>query len=129
MKKSIIVIDANKDQREAFCELLKESPFKARVLDSSHKLEHHIKHTGCRAVFWDIDTVPVDNRTMRALTLKFPNVYFFCLSKHAIHPELRDAISRHIYACLNRPIDMDELYYWLGSIEENEANSAQPTTH
>ena len=71
-------------------------------------------------MFWDIDTIPADNRTIRDLTAKFPKVYFFCLSRQAIHPELKDAISHHIYACLNRPIDPDELFYWLQSIVDEE---------
>jgi DNA-binding NtrC family response regulator len=129
MRKSILVIDADKKQCLELCELLEKGRFKATPLFSTHKLEKSIEDTGCRAIFWDIDTVPVDNRTVRKLTLKFPGVYFFCLSKHAFHPELKEAICYHIYACLNRPIDPDELFYWLRSIEDNDANSGRPSTH
>ena len=55
--------------------------------------------------------------------------YFFCLSKHPFHPELQDAICYHIYACLNRPVDPDELFYFLRSINENETKSSKPTTN
>ena len=122
-------MDADKNQCLDFCELLEEGQFNATPLFSTDKLEQHIKDSGCQAIFWDIDTVPVDNRTVRELTLKFPGVYFFCLSKHPFHPELKDAICYHIYACLNRPVDPDELFFWLRSIEENELNpdtSANP---
>ncbi len=128
MKKSIMVLDANKEQCRELCELLEEVQFTAIGLNSTHNLEQRIKETGCKAIFWDIDTVPATNRTVRTFTTKFPGVYFFCLSKHAIHPELREAISQHIYACLNRPIDADELFFWLRSIEENEVNSGKPAT-
>ena len=129
MQKSILVLDADKDQCREFCELLEEGQFNATPLFSTRDLEQSIKDTGCQAIFWDIDTVPADNRGVRELTLKFPEVYFFCLSKHPFHPELKDAICYHIYACLNRPIDPDELFYWLRSIEENAANSSKPTTN
>ncbi len=129
MKKSIMVLDANKEQCRKLCDLLEESQFKTIGLNSTQHLEQRIKDTGCKAIFWDIDTVPADNRTVRIFTKKFPDVYFFCLSRQALHPELKDAISQHIYACLNRPIDADELFFWLRSIEENKSNSAKPTTN
>ena len=123
MQKSILVIDADKNQCRDLCELLKKGQFNATPLYSTHKLEQRIKDTGCMAIFWDVDTVPADNRSVRELTLKFPGVYIFCLSRYPFHPELKDAICYHIYACINRPIDPDELFYWLRSIEENEMNS------
>ena len=129
MKKSILVIDADKEQCRELCELLEAGQFKAAPQYSIHNLDQNIKVTECQAIFWDIDTVPADNRTVKELTLKFPGVNFFCLSKKPFHPELKDAISHHIYACLNRPIDPDELFFWLRSIGENQANSGKPSIH
>ena len=129
MKKSILVIDADKEQGRELCELLKAGQFEAVSQYSAHNLEQKIKDTECRVILWDIDTVPVDNRTVREFARKFPEVYLFCLSKQPLHPELRDAISQHIYACLNRPIDSDELFYWLRSIGENQTNSSRTSTH
>lgn len=123
MQRSILVLDADKDQCIAFCELLEKGKFKATPLFSTQYLEKNIEESGCQAIFWDIDTVNADNRMIRDLTLKFPGVYFFCLSKYPFHPELKDAICYHIFACLNRPIDPDELFYWLKSIGENEVQS------
>jgi DNA-binding NtrC family response regulator len=126
MKKSIMVLDANEEQCRDLCRLLEKVQFTAIGLNSTKNLAQHIKDSGCQAIFWDIDTVPADNRTVKNLTKQFPGVYLFCLSGQAIHPELRDAISQHIYACLSRPIDADELFFWLRSIEENHVNS-KPT--
>jgi DNA-binding NtrC family response regulator len=119
MDKRILVIDANEEQGRLFCKLLDAGQYPALPLNSVENLEESIQKTGCLAVFWDIDTVPVDNRTVRELTTKFPGVYFFCLSSQPFHPELQDAICYHIYACINRPVDPDELFYWLRSIDEN----------
>ena len=122
MEKSILVLDADKKQCRDLCELLEKGQFKATSLFSTHTLEKSIEDTACEAIFWDIDTVAADNRTVRDLTIKFPGVYFFCISNHPFHPELKDAICYHIYACINRPIDPDELFYWLRSINENETD-------
>lgn len=119
-EKTVLVLDTNRDQRRELCELLEEGSFSAIPLQSIQGLESCIQNSPCLAVFWDIDTVAVDNRTVRQLSINYPNVYFFCLSKQPFHPELKDAICYHIYACLNRPVDPDELFYWLRSINEND---------
>ncbi|MGD2187190.1 MAG: hypothetical protein PVI71_13755 [Desulfobacterales bacterium] len=123
MEKSILVIDADEDQCRDLCEVLDKGQYKPTPLFSTHHLEKSIADTKCQAIFWDIDTVPADNRMLRDLTLKFPGVLFFCISKHPFHPELKDAICYHIYACINRPIDPDELFYWLRSIDDEPSSS------
>jgi DNA-binding NtrC family response regulator len=105
MQKSILVLDADKDQCRGLCELLEKGQFKATPLFSTHNLEKNIEDTGCRAILWDIDTVTADNRTVRDLTLKFPGVYFFCMSKHPpVSPgaKRRDLLP---YLCLYQPAD------------------------
>jgi hypothetical protein len=87
------------------------------------ELESFLKDKACKAVLMDIDSVPVNNRTIRELTIKHPGTYFLCTSKDRFHPELKDAICYHIYACLNKPVDPDELFYWLKSIYEEDADS------
>ncbi len=72
------------------------------------------------AVVLDIDSVPIDNRTIRELAIKYPAVRFLCTSKDRFHPELKDAICYHIYACLNKPVDPDELLFWIKSIYEED---------
>ena len=72
------------------------------------------------ALLIDVDSVTVDNRTIRDLKLKFPGIEFLCISGTRFHPDLQEAIAHHFYACLLKPVDPDELYYWLKSIYENE---------
>ena len=82
------------------------------------ELNRRIAENDVLAVIIDIDTVAVDNRTIRDLTLRNPAIYFFCLSERRFHPELEDAICYHIYACINKPIDPDELIFWIDSIRK-----------
>ena len=122
MKKGIVVVDADQDQCRRFCTLLEKDRYAAIPLHSIQYLAANIRQSNCQAVIIDIDTVPVDNRTVRELTIKFPDVYFFCLSEQSFHPDLKDAICYHIYACINKPVDPDELFYFLRSIYENETD-------
>lgn len=123
MKKGIVVVDADQDQCRRFCTLLEKEEYFTIPIHSIQYLEANIKQSNCLAVVLDIDTISIDNRTVRELTLKFPGVYFFCLSEQPFHPELKDAICYHIYACLNKPVDPDELFYFLRSICENDTDS------
>ena len=75
------------------------------------------------AVILDIDTVAVDNRTIRELTIKYPGLIFFALSAYRFHPELKDAICYHIFACINKPVDPDELFYWLRCIYVDDSDA------
>ena len=120
MKKGIVVVDADQNQCRRLCALLKKSQYSTISMHSIRCLEENLKQSNSLAVILDIDTVPIDNRIVRELTIKFPDVYFFCLSEQSFHPELKDAICYHIYACLTKPVDPDELLFWIKSIYEEE---------
>jgi DNA-binding NtrC family response regulator len=80
------------------------------------KLSDGLASGSCMVVMLDLDSVPLDNRTIRNLALSFPSVAFFGLSRDRFHPELRDAICYHLFACLTKPIDPDELIFFLKCI-------------
>jgi len=120
MEKKVVVLDADETQGRELCAIMDEGPYRAYPLQSLPDLGECIEESDCVAVFIDIDTVLIDNRMIRDLTLKYPQVHFFCISKHPYNPELKDAICYHIYACLNRPVDPDEIFFWLRSINQND---------
>jgi DNA-binding NtrC family response regulator len=120
MKKGLIVLDADKSSSHALSDMLTSRGYPATITPKLSFLEKLIKSNQFVAVIFDIDSVPVDNRTIRDLALKYPGLCFLCTSKNRFHPELKDAICYHIYACLNKPIDPDELIFWIKSIYEEE---------
>jgi DNA-binding NtrC family response regulator len=123
MKKGIIVVDADQKQCHQLCKLLDDRQFLAKPIYSISNIKECLSEGNCISVLIDIDTISVDNPTIRDLTIRFPGVYFFCLSERPFHPELHDAICYHIYACINKPVDPDELFYLLRSINDNDRNS------
>jgi DNA-binding NtrC family response regulator len=123
MQKRILVADAVRKQCRQFCTLLEKGGYPATPMHSILNLEKRLAGGEYLAVILDIDTVPVDNRTIRELTIKYPGVNFFALSAHRFHPELKDAICYHIYACINKPVDPDELFYWLRCIYQDELDT------
>ena len=120
MKKCIVVLDADHSHCGRLCKLLDENQYSIKPIHSIQHLESNIQQCNCLAVILDIDSIPVDNRRIRDLALKYPGTRFLCTSKDRFHPELKDAICYHIYACLNKPIDPDELLFWIKSIYEEE---------
>ncbi|MBW2200359.1 MAG: hypothetical protein JRF71_05925 [Deltaproteobacteria bacterium] len=120
MKKKIVIIDAKQNSSGELSNILNSKNYPFTVTHALSSLEEIFQSDQYVAVILDIDSVPVDNRTIRDLTLKYPGISFLCTSKDRFHPELKDAICYHIYACLNKPVDPDELLFWIKSIYEDE---------
>ena len=118
MKKGIIVLDTDKKSSRSLSDMLVSRDYPVTVTPELSCLEKLIESNQYVAVIFDIDSI--DNRIIRDLALKFPGLCFLCTSKDRFHPELKDAICYHIYACLNKPIDPDELIFWVESIYEED---------
>ena len=121
MEKGIIVLDGHEESSQELSNILQSQHYPTTVIHFLSDLESHIEKEDYIAVIIDIDSVPIDNRTIRDFTLKYPGVRFLCTTKDRFHPELKDAICYHIYACINKPVDPDELLYWIKSIYEEES--------
>jgi DNA-binding NtrC family response regulator len=120
MKKKIVLLNASKDSSTELSNILNSQSYPFTVTQALSSLEALFESDQYLAVIMDIDSVPIDNRTIRDLAIKHPGIRFLCTSKDRFHPELKDAICYHIYACLNKPVDPDELLFWLKSIFEED---------
>jgi DNA-binding NtrC family response regulator len=123
MKKKILVLNANAQECLSLCAFLNQYHFLTVPADSIQELENILRESDFIAVILDLDTIPVSNRILKELSIKYSNVTFLCISAKRFHPELQDAIRHYIYACLNKPVDPDELLYWLRSMETNNAGT------
>ena len=119
MKNPVIVINSNKKQNIEFCQLLQNNGYTCVSLKSVSELEKELRQSCAQAVIIDIDTVEITSRAICRFTKNFSQTYFITVSAHAFHPKLGNAISHCIYACINKPVDPDELFYWLRSISRN----------
>lgn len=122
----IFIVSDSQVEADQIQAMLAEEGYRSNVIPTIEDLNARLVNGDGMAAFIDIDSIPVDNRHIRKLTLKHPTVYFFCISRDKFHPELKDAICYHIYACLNKPVDPDELVYWLRCIERSDADSRAP---
>ena len=123
MEATIVVLDADECRCHNLCQLLREHHCLPESFNTLEALEQRMAENDILAVIIDIDSVPVDNRTIRNLTVQHPTLYFFCLSERRFHPELANAIGSYLYACIKKPVDPDELFFWIDSIRK-EGNTA-----
>lgn len=118
MEMTILVLNGDEKECDELCALLNEQKYLATPTYSLQEMITFIQDIEYMVVIMDLDTVPIDNRTIRELTIKYPGVNFLCLSSDRFHPHLKEALCYHIYACINKPVDQDELFFWLKSIFE-----------
>lgn len=120
MQRSILVMNADRNEFREISALLARKNYTAHRVESADELRQRLKASSFVAVLIDLDSVGLDNRSIRELASLFPNIPLLCVSKARFHPELKDSIRNHIYACLTKPIDPEELNYWLKSIQQDE---------
>jgi DNA-binding response OmpR family regulator len=120
MEEPIVVVNGNEADCLELCSGLQKENFRTTAVHSLMALEGEFQKTVCRVVILDLDNLPVDNRFFRDLKRKNPRVHIVGLSSRPFHPELEEAMSRHISSCLTKPLDMEELLYWLKSVCQEE---------
>jgi len=119
MNKEVLVLDPDEQQRRILCDVLAAFDYTAISMNSLVKLEQYIEENDCRALILNLDRVAATNKVFRKLKAKRPLLNIIALSKRQIHPELEEAIREYISVCLAKPVDSDELVYWLRTIFEN----------
>lgn len=122
--KTILVIGC-KDQKAIF-PVLEQQRFSFRCAETHEAAVSALSSEKYAAVLLDLDAIPVTNPMIRNLAAKHPGIPFICISRKRFHPELREAFRDHIYACLTKPVDLEELRYWLKSLWDNEPDPRAP---
>lgn len=119
MEGVVLIVDCDSQRSIQLCDLLSSSHYKCRILTGFRDLEKQLQRAGCLAVILDIDSVNPDQHRIRRLKDRYPGLCILCVSGKNFHPQLREMIQDDIYACLKKPVDAEELMFWLRSIEKN----------
>jgi DNA-binding NtrC family response regulator len=72
------------------------------------------------AVLVDFDGLKIRNSLLHIFRRGLPDTYIIGISAKYFHPELEESLREHTYACLSKPVDPDELRFFLRSIFEDE---------
>jgi DNA-binding NtrC family response regulator len=114
------VVDADERYCQELCGLLKQAGIPVAPLHSLEGLYDHLRREQIEVLIVDLDTLPVDNNFFKTLKKQNPRLNILCLSSLTYHPGLQEAMGSHIYASLAKPLNLEELLYWLKSIAEIE---------
>jgi DNA-binding NtrC family response regulator len=116
MKKPAIVVVTDIEQLEELRSILAAGPYRIIKGESGTNLQDLISESGSTIVILDLDHVSVDNRFLRNLKNANPGLSVLAISSKRVHPELGESMSSNIHACLNKPLDSEEVRFWLKSI-------------
>jgi DNA-binding NtrC family response regulator len=116
MKHSVIVINKNRKENEELCTILSDADYSPQPLFVFADLESVLATAEILAVFIDTDSISLENRSIRSLNTKFPQVSLLLTSIKKSHPDLKEAIGQYVYAVISRPFDPEEVIYWLKCI-------------
>jgi DNA-binding NtrC family response regulator len=96
--------------------LLEQAHISAASFHTLNVLAEHLGKEPVAVLIIDLDGLPVDNTFFRSLKKQYPNLHILCLSSRTYHPGLEEAMGAHICASLAKPLNSEELFYWLKAI-------------
>jgi len=120
MEETVVVVDADEDQCHRLCAVLERCDYPAVPLHSLPDLQEFLFRRSKAVVIMDIDTIRIDNHTIQNFALKNPGVYLLCLSCDRFHPDRIDKVCYYIYACIAKPFENEEIFFWLSIIYQDE---------
>ena len=126
-KPGVLVVAGDREQGHEVCSLLQELDYAATLIQSLQDLEPELRKDPEVAVILDLDTVPVTNQFLRGLRKMHPQFHLLGISELAYHPGLEEVIGSYLLACLVKPLDVEELCFWLRSISEHLSNPEEKT--
>ena len=121
-KPGVLVVAGDTERGQEVCSLLRELDYAATFSHSLKDLEEELQRDAEVAVILDLDTVPVNNQFLRGLRKMHARLHLLGISELSYHPGLEEVIGSHLLACLVKPLDVEELCFWLKSISEHLSN-------
>lgn len=112
------MVIASSDQKwcDDLASVIEGEQLKTAKAYSIEELKERLSSSQVVVAVVDIDLLPINNRLIRKLALKYPGLNFLCISTDRFHPNLKEGMTSKIYACIQKPIDIDELLYFIRSI-------------
>lgn len=129
MNENVLLVGESSGDLKMMHLLLKRLSYSPVIVSSLEAAADIYSKTSSRVAVLDLDSMVLNNRIIRKFKHRFPRVNLILCSVKRFHPELKEAITDHVYACVAKPIDSDELAYLLASIHQNGAKSRDGPPH
>jgi DNA-binding NtrC family response regulator len=116
MKHEVGVLVSPESQSQVLHSILSQGPYAPLRLESLDDVPQYMQGRESGVLILDLDSEPIiTNASLRELKKKH-QLTIIALSREQFHPGLEEALTHHIYACLGKPANPDELLYVLKSI-------------
>lgn len=119
MANTVLLIEGEEGQDRSLCALVQQNGYEVLRLPPSARMEQAALAGRYQVVIIDLDLVPWGNLELRELKRANPGADLLAVSSRPFHPELTEAMQKHIDVCLGKPVDPEELGYWLRSFQKN----------
>ena len=126
MKYEVAVLVTQESQYRTLHSILCQGPYAPYELGSLDDVARYMQGRESGVLIVDLDSEPITNAALRELKKKH-TLTIIALSGEHLHPDLEESLRHHIYACLGKPADPDELLYILRSLFIEEFNSRRLT--
>jgi DNA-binding NtrC family response regulator len=125
MSGEIFLADPNRDQRRTVCSLLSGQRYETIEVPDFLELNTLLSSKKEPIVILNLDVEGVNNQFLKELNRQPIRPHIIGLSKRLFHPELEEAMSKHISACLSSPVDAEELLYWIRTLVQNHEEAGE----
>jgi DNA-binding NtrC family response regulator len=115
MKQEVAVLVSPESQSQLLRSILSRGSYVPLRLESIDDVPQYMQGRESGVLILDLDSEPVTNTALRELKKNHP-LTIIALSGEHLHPDLEESLRHHIYACLGKPADPDELLYILRSV-------------
>ena len=118
----ILIVTTDQDLFQEMAEMLQQARLKVGPRAEPVSLETD------RSVPWplavvDLDDRGIDKRFFSNLARSNPDLVVIGVSARAYHPELKEAMSGCIRACLSKPVDRDDFVYLVKGLSNSIGSS------
>lgn len=127
MKDLTALIDRNGKGRIEVEFMLEAFSCRIYLGQSLEELQALSEKTSCRVLILDLDLVAVHNRFIRSLMSGNPDFHILATSSCPFNPELKEAMTYNICAYFRKPLEAEEIEFWLKSVTSNAPNARDPT--
>jgi CheY-like chemotaxis protein len=125
-KVALLFWGADDATTEAVSDLVRRSGHSLECERSYADFEIRLRELAFDAIVIDIDSLSIANRDVARIASANPQLPIICISENRLHPDLEESIRKHILACVSKPIDPDELDYWLKCIRTDGGRVSHP---
>jgi DNA-binding NtrC family response regulator len=112
----VVIVENDTKQLSELTTSLAAKGIEVLQCSSISDLERLIQENHIGVAVLDLDNGRVTNRVLREITRKCPSLKIIAVSGRSFHPELEEAMRSYLYACMSKPVDVENLMYLVESI-------------